>query len=103
MTWSKKQREAHSETMKLVAIFRKCGGCLRENATKLKRLPYATLAVCSYCGHEAVMARYSTMRVSRAMAEPIRRLAKPDGIEGLAAMQTTMCCPRSPNQGSLDD
>jgi Zn ribbon nucleic-acid-binding protein len=59
MAWTQKRREEHAETMKLAALFRRCKSCERENATTMRREPKLTIAVCAYCGHEAVMARYS--------------------------------------------
>ena len=56
--WSAGQRSQHSQVMQLAALFRKCEGCQRENATKLRRDPKATWAVCMYCGHEALRALY---------------------------------------------
>lgn len=59
MSWTTDQRERHSMLMRNVALFRKCQGCKRENATTLRRDPRETWAVCRYCGHEQLMARYT--------------------------------------------
>jgi transcription elongation factor Elf1 len=59
MAWTKKQRHNLSETMKLVALFRKCQECKRENATTLRRTRLQTWADCRYCGRSTLMVQFT--------------------------------------------
>jgi DNA-directed RNA polymerase subunit RPC12/RpoP len=45
--------------MKLVALFRKCQECKRENATTLRRTRLQTWADCRYCGRSTLMVQFT--------------------------------------------
>ena len=70
-----------AEKRELDGLFYQCSSCKTEHATWMRRTKTQTWAVCSICGHEKLMARYSASDTYARARSAADGPTRPEGVK----------------------